>query len=84
MYAFARHKSSEGQPTFADLEETIGKHKTVKNATMITDGASAFGSFVKKHPELRIDHHYISHGTSALKKTGFSRTEVVVTIQKAQ
>ena len=65
-----------------DVEETIGKHKTVQNATLITDGAIAFASYANNNPELGIDHHYISHGTDALKKNGFSRIATVVTIHK--
>ena len=65
-----------------DVEETIGKHKTVQNATLITDGAIAFASYANNNPELAIDHHYISHGTDALKKNGFSRIATVVTIHK--
>ena len=65
-----------------DVEDTIGKEKTVQNATLITDGAKTFGSYAKNNPELVIDHHYISHGTDALKKNGFTRIATVVTTNK--
>lgn len=83
IFFLSVHKSdSEGQPGLVDVEETIGKQKTVQDATLITDGAKAFSSYANNNPELGIDHHYISHGTDALKKNGFTRIATVVTIRK--
>jgi hypothetical protein len=72
------YKKKGGQVRVIDLENTIGAEKTCKDGQLISDGAKSFGSFVKSHPELSLEHFEISHSTKDLCETGFSKTISVV------
>ena len=76
-------KESDGPPTIKTAEEFVDE-VVGKDALLITDKAPAYGPAVKKFPERKIDHLTISHTTTDLKKTGFTKKVSLVINQVLQ